>query len=475
MKTRLHTTLGQQLTLTPQLQQALRLLQLSAAELELELAQAVASNPMLEWAEDSGSGRDGTDGPAPGTAEPASDSPADAPQDDWIPDQGPWATGSGGDQDHDTRERPALNLCGEGQALAEQLRWQLNLLHLSERDRAIGVTLIDAIDSDGYLREPIDAIAQALKPEICAGDEEILAVLRHIQAMEPAGIGARDLGECLALQLILLPPGTPGRELALQIARHCLERLPRAGIEGLARELRQPAEAVATAVELLRSLEPRPGRHVSQEHHDTYIQPDVVIWRQRGRWQAALAGHAGPPVVIQRQYEQLVCQCSGDDAGYLRSHLQQARWLIRGLQQRGQTLLRIARHLIEHQAAWLEYGDQALRPLTLRDTATSLELHESTISRAIAGKYVRTPRGTVALRHLFSNGVDTGDGGEAASSAIQAMLRQMIEAENPRKPLSDAKLTDQLKQAGIAVARRTVAKYREAMNIPPSHERVRIG
>ena len=477
MKTRLHTTLGQHLTLTPQLQQALRLLQLSAQELELELAQAVASNPMLEWAENNpapaGTEANGANTPGEQTSTNGNEA-ADTGDSDWMPDHGPWTTGNHADSGDEQREQPALLLGGDGTALAEQLRWQLNLLHLSERDRAIGITLVDAIDSDGYLREPLDAIAQSLLPQVVAGEEEIVAVLRHIQAMEPAGIGARDLGECLALQLALLPADTPGQPLALHIARHCLERLPRAGIDGLARELRQPASAVAEAVTLLRTLDPRPGRHVGQDSHDTYIQPDVVIWRQRGRWQAALAGHAGPRVVIQRQYEQMVGHCSSADAGYLRSHLQQARWLIRGLQQRGQTLLRIARYLIEHQAAWLEFGDQALRPLTLRELAAALELHESTISRAIAGKYVRTPRGTVALRHLFSTAVDTGDGGEASSGAIQATIRQMIEAENPRKPLSDAKLADQLKQAGIAVARRTVAKYREAMNIPPSHERVRI-
>lgn len=473
MKTRLHTTLGQQLTLTPQLQQALRLLQLSAAELELELAQAVASNPMLEWAEDSQAPA-ADDSPAPASDEQAG-THDEADDGEWIPDQGPWASGSLADDADDQRERAALQLGGDGSALAEQLRWQLHLLPLSERDHAIGITLIDAIDSDGYLREPLAAIAQSLLPDIVASEEEIVAVLRHVQAMEPAGIGARDLGECLALQLALLPPATPAQPLALHIARHCLERLPRAGIDGIARELRRPADEVAAAVALLRRLDPRPGRHVGQESHDTYIQPDVVIWRQRGKWRAALAGHAGPRVVIQQQYERLVGHCSSADAGYLRSQLQQARWLIRGLQQRGQTLLRIARYLVEHQAAWLEYGDAALRPLTLRELAAALELHESTISRAIAGKYVRTPRGTVALRHLFSTAVDTGEGGEASSSAIQATIRQMIEAENPRKPLSDAKLTEQLKQAGIEVARRTVAKYREAMNIPPSHERVRIG
>lgn len=475
MKTRLNTTLSQQLTLTPQLQQALRLLQLSATELELELAQAVASNPLLEWAEEARQ----TDVPAEAAHDTSGTPPeqphnetADAP--DWIPDQGPWVTGSRQHEDTD-HDPPALSLAGAGQDLGEHLHAQLNLLNLSQRDRHIGLALIDAIDSDGYLREPAEAIAQTLLPEVTASTDEILTVLRHIQTMEPTGIGARDLGECLALQLLLLPADTPARALALEVARTALPRLPRAGIDGLARELRQPVEHMQMAVNLLRQMEPRPGRHVGQADSSSWVIPDVVIWRQRGHWQSALAGHSGPPLVIHHGYANLLGHCSDSDSTYLRNHLQQARWLIRGLQQRGQTLLRISRALTVHQAAYLEYGRQALRPLTLREMAAELELHESTISRAIAGKYVRTPRGTVALRDFFSSGMDTGNGEETASSAIQATLAQLVNAENPRKPLSDAKLTELLKQSGMTVARRTVAKYREAMNIPPSHERVRIG
>lgn len=482
MKTRLNTTLSQQQTLTPQLQQALRLLQLSATELELELAQAVASNPLLEWAEEAHQGNEqpGVDAAPAQSSEPAAGGNDTAPDNehsdgqDWVPDQGPWATGSRHDGDSDY-EPPALKLGGSDQDLGDHLRAQFQLLKLSQRDRNIGLALIDAIDSDGYLREPLPAIAQALQPELLASEDEILAVLRHVQGLEPTGVGARDLGECLTLQLRLLPPSLPGRELALQVAHTALPRLPRAGIDGLAREMRQPVAAMQAAVDLLRQLEPRPGRLVGQADTSSWVIPDVVIWRQRGRWQAALAGHSGPPVVIHHGYAQLLGHCSDSDSSYLRSHLQQARWLIRGLQQRGQTLLRISRALLVHQAAYLEYGRQALRPLTLREMASELELHESTISRAIAGKYVRTPRGTVALREFFSSGMDTGNGEETASSAIQATLARLIEAENPRKPLSDAKLTELLKQSGMTVARRTVAKYREAMNIPPSHERVRIG
>lgn len=352
--------------------------------------------------------------------------------------------------------------------------WQLHLTHLGPCDRAIGVALIDALDEDGYLREPLSAIAQTLLPETHADEDEILAVLRQIQRFDPAGVGARSLGECLSLQLDVLPCQTPALALARRIADGPLERLPRAGISGIAQELKQPVADIEEAVQLLRSLDPRPGKQLGQMTSDTYVVPDCVVWRQRGIWRCALAGHAGPRVVINQSYEQLIRRCGDADASYLRAQLQEARWLLKSLQARGETLLRVVNSLLHHQAGFLEFGEQALRPLTLREIAGELELHESTISRAIARKYVRTPRGTLPLRAFFASGIDTEGGGEASSTAIQSMIRNLIDAENPRKPLSDAKLAEMLKTSGIPVARRTVAKYREAMNICASHERVRI-
>ncbi len=471
MKARLQTSLGQQLVMTPQLRQAIRLLQMSSTELELELAEAVETNPLLEWAEEA----------AP--AEPASEHTDAAPQaaaDDgqegdgaeWAADGEQWSSSHGGsfdDNDGDAGER-----VGEADTLADHLLWQLHLSHLSVRDRAIGVALIDALDEDGYLREPLSAIAETLRPDIEAGEDEILTVLHRIQRFDPAGVGACTLGECLSLQLDALPAATPGLCLARRIAEGPLERLPRAGIPGIAAELRQPVEAVAEAVQLLRSLDPRPGRQLGEVSSDTYIVPDCVVWRQRGIWKAALAGHAGPRVVIHRGYEQLIRRCGDADATYLRGQLQEARWLLKGLEARGQTLLRVVNSLLHHQSGFLEFGAQALRPLTLREIAAELDLHESTISRTIARKHVRTPRGTLPLRAFFASGIDTEGGGEASSTAIQSMIRRLIEDENPRKPLSDAKLADLLKSSGIPVARRTVAKYREAMNISASHERIRI-
>ncbi len=472
MKARLQTSLGQQLVMTPQLRQAIKLLQMSSAELEVEIAEAVETNPLLEWAENDASLQaSGQEDKADGNG---GDLDGSAPADDWMPDTD-WSSGSSGGASFDDDETgSAADRMVEPETLADHLLWQLHLSHLSLRDRRIGAALINAMDEDGYLREPLPAIAEALRPDVVASEEEILTVLHQIQRFDPVGVGARTLGECLALQLDVLPPQTPGLELARLIAAGPLEKLPRSGVAGVAQELRQPVDEVEEAVQLLRTLDPRPGKQLGEPASDTYVVPDCVVWRHRGVWRAALAGHAAPKVVIHRGYEQMIRNCGEADASYLRTQLQEARWLLKGLEARGETLLKVVRCLLLQQSGFLEFGEQALRPLTLREVASELGLHESTISRAIARKYVRTPRGTLPLRAFFASGIDTDGGGEASSTAIQAMIRRLIEAENPRKPLSDAKLADLLKASGIPVARRTVAKYREAMNISASHERVRI-
>lgn len=414
--------------MTPQLRQAIKLLQMSTTELEVEIAEAVETNPLLEWADEAAhAASEAPVEPSPSASneERQRDEPAPAERDDdWSQDELQWTgTGSGGSFDDDDNGDAAERVA-ESETLADHLLWQLHLSPLSPRDRQIGAILIDALDEDGYLREPLSAILETLN--LGNVDEaEVLTVLHQIQRFDPVGIGARSLGECLALQLV-------------------------------------------------RSLDPRPGKQISALSQDTYVVPDCVIWRQRGVWRAALAGRAQPKVTIHRGYEQLIRSCGESDAGYLRGQLQEARWLLKSLEARGETLLRVVRCLLQHQAGFLEFGAQALRPLTLREIAGELGLHESTISRAIARKYVRTPRGTIPLRSFFASGIDTDSGGEASSTAIQAMIRRLIDAENPRKPLSDAKLADLLKTSGVPVARRTVAKYREAMNISASHERVRI-
>ncbi len=456
--------------MTPQLRQAIRLLQLSAIELEAELAAAVESNPLLDWTETTISVGNGEDAPNGESHEAQDHLPPEA---DWHTDGEPWYERIGpSDQDDET---PVAEQVAESDTLHDHLLWQLHLSPLSTRDRLIGVALIEAIDDDGYLREPLDAIVASLNTTVDVAEDEVLTVLHQIQRFDPVGVGARTLGECLRLQLSQCPAQTPGKDLAHHLANGPLERLPKIGVNGLATELKLDLAEAEIAVQLLRSLDPRPGAQIGAIASDTYIAPDVVIWRQHGLWRAALADGMRPRISIHRGYENMIRHASHSDASYLRGHLQEARWLLKSLEARGETLLKVARCLIKQQAAFLEFGDSALRPLTLREVAAEVGLHESTVSRAIARKYARTPRGTVPLRAFFASGIETGAGGEASSTAIQAMIRRLIEAENPRKPLSDARLAETLKATGVPVARRTVAKYREAMSIPSSQDRVRIG
>ena len=473
MKPRLSPALQQHLVLTPQLRQAIRLLQLSTVELEAEVAEAVASNPLLDWAEDGEA--------TPGEAHEARD--ADAPletitlaateaEDHWDRDAEPWQEriGPSSDRDgNDEMEHPAV-----AESLRDHLLWQLHLGHFSQRDTSIGIALVDAIDDDGYLREDLEELARSLQPDINAGLDEVLQVLHRIQQFDPVGVGARDLGECLRLQLRALPADTPGRDVAMLVTAGPLQRLPKIGIDGVCHELRCERGEAEAAVQLLRSLDPRPGSQHGELPAGTYVTPDCVIWRQQGLWRVALASGAMPRVAIQHGYEQMIRHASNSDADYLRGRLQEARWLLKGLESRADTLLRVVRCLVREQSAFLEFGAQALHPLTLRSVAAELGLHESTVSRAIARKYVRTPRGTIPLRDFFASGIETEGGGSASSTAIQDMIRKLVADEDPRKPLSDARLADTLKKEGVPVARRTVAKYREALQIPASHERVRI-
>ncbi len=477
MKPRLQTSLGQHLVLTPQLRQALHLLQLPVIELEAEIAAAVESNPLLDWADDapplSAPGKDEAAGPA--SAEPADADGAG----DWDQAAADWADsgfdyGAGGARGGEDDEGDAASRMVQSETLHDHLAWQLHLSHLSPRDLQIGAALIDAIEDDGYLRAPFAEIAAALHPGPRPGDDEILAVLRQIQRVDPVGVGARDLAECLSIQLETLAADTPGRALAQRISASLIDRLPRLGVPGVCEQLGCSTGEAETALALLRSLDPRPGSQVGDLPSDNYVVPDCVIVRRNGVWQAMLANGSLPRLTIHQAYERMIRHASGEDAGYLRGRLQEARWLLKNLEARGETLLKVVRCLIRQQSGFLEFGARALRPLTLRAVAAEIGMHESTVSRAVARKYVHTPRGTIALRDFFASGIETGGGGEASSVAIQQMIRGLIEAEDPRKPLSDARLAESLKAAGVPVARRTVAKYREAMHIGASHERIRI-
>jgi RNA polymerase sigma-54 factor len=477
MKPTLQLRLGQQLTLTPQLRLAIRLLQLSAVELELEINDAVDSNPLLEREEEdsetpSFQGNDSApevdEARPPETLAEPNDAFEETPDFRWDDDR-PAGSGSGsgieGEDREDARAAPL--------DLHEHLNWQLRLSHLNARDLMIGAALIEAIGEDGYLLAPFEDIQAALLPDLAASKPEIETVLTLIQRFDPVGIGARSLSECLCVQLSLLSPDTPGLTLARLIASQHLDALARHGAIKLAAQLQRPAGEVDTAVALLRSLDPKPGAQIGGSETE-FIVPDAIAYRQAGVWKVATNGGSQPRIGINRHYEQLIGKSTRENDNYLRAQLQEARWLIKSLETRADTLLRVARSIVRQQSGFLEHGPQAMRPLTLREVADELGLHESTISRATTRKYLRTPRGTFEFKYFFGSGIATDAGGGASATAIQAMLRGLIENENPRAPLSDAKLAELLKTEGIPVARRTVAKYREAMNIPSSTERQRL-
>lgn len=474
VKPRLTASIQQQLVLTPQVRLAIRVLQLSGIELEAEMTEAVASNPLLDWIEDGSEA--GTEDTDPGKDNDSGDATPDPVADlqyDPEMEAGSWAehaSRSHGSDFADEASQPAVE-----ESLHDHLLMQLHLGHFSPLETRIGAALIASLDDDGYLRDSLESLSESLRPELEASPEQMLLVLHRIQCFDPVGVGARSVSECLQAQLRALPDDTPGRALALAIATNHLERLPKAGIAGLQAWLGCSAIQAQAAVNLLQSLDPHPGSRFGALPSGSYVRPDCIIWRHQGLWQVALAPDARPKIGLQRDYQRLLQQTKGSDAEYLRGHLQEARWLLKALESRANTLLRVVRRLVREQAGFLEFGPQALRPLTLREIAAELEMHESTVSRAVAGKYAHTPRGTLPLRAFFASGIGTESGGSASSTAIQDRIRKLVSNEDPCKPLSDAKLADTLKNEGVPVARRTVAKYREALQIPASHERVRVG
>lgn len=479
VKPRLSHSAQQQLVLTPQVRLAIRLLQLSSIELEAEISEAVASNPLLDWAEDQD--EDGVHADAPPDAPDVVASPEDRtdaesgpePEFDFWQEHGAHAAGTARGDDGSDHSAEIRQPASED-TLRDHLLLQLHLGHFSPQETRIGVALIESIDDDGYLRDDLDTLATSLRPDLDVTPGQMLSVLHRIQCFDPVGSGARSVSECLQAQLRALPDQTPGRSLALLIVAGLLDRLSRLGLAELASQLDCSQEDAKQAVALVQSLNPRPGSRFGALPEGAYVRPDCIIWRHQGLWKVALAADAQPRVGLQQDYQRLLGRTSGADADYLRGHLQEARWLLKALESRSETLLRVVRCLIREQAGFLEFGPQALRPLTLREIAAELELHESTVSRAVAGKFAHTPRGTLPLRAFFASGIETEAGGSASSTAIQDRIRKLVANENPRKPLSDAKLADTLKKEGVPVARRTIAKYREALQIPASHERVRV-
>ncbi|MBS0431478.1 MAG: RNA polymerase factor sigma-54 [Proteobacteria bacterium] len=473
MKPGIQLKLHQQLALTPQLQQAIRLLQLSQVELETELRELAETNPLLEIdgtdeqgeLPESGDGETGEE-TAP---EPETEFEADS-WDEHAPGGSLEAPTPYSDEDDEPEHQDAVQ-----EGLRDHLMWQLNLARFSDRDRAIAAAIIDAIDPDGYLREglePVQAAVSGLHPSPSL--EEIESVRHRVQRFEPAGVASVDLRDCLSVQLQQLDDGAEGRALALRIVGGELELLARRDFQKLARKLDAEPEEVVAAATLIRGLDPRPGSAFDPAPTE-YIAPDAYAVKTDGRWRVALSPNCQPRLAINRHYCDLISRARRTDAAYLRGQLQEARWLMKSLKARADTLFRVAQAIVRTQSAFLDYGPEAMKPLVLREVADELGMHESTISRVTTRKYLHTPRGTFEFKHFFSSGVATDDGGTASATAIQAMIRKLVAEEDSRKPLSDQGLTSELNKRGIKVARRTVAKYREALRIPSSAERQRAG
>jgi len=482
MKPTLQLKLTQHLALTPQLQQSIRLLQLSTLELAQEVERMAAENPFLERAEtgDDTAGwtaggdvspRETTAGePAPAAAaaeaSPAGEAAASEREaEDWLV-EGDYG-GAAPDDDEDEGLPP---LAAAPLKLRDHLREQLALLPLTERDHALVALLIDMLDDDGYLTQTLDEIAAMIPVDVEVDADELadeLAVaLARLQSFDPIGVGARNAGECLALQLAALPAATPGRAVAVRIVREHLPLLAARESAKLKRAVDCDEEELRAAQRLIRQLNPRPAAPFAQS--DTrFVVPDVVVRKVRGAWTVSLNAEVMPKVRVNRMYADALRAGRGRSQGPLAQQLQEARWLVKNIRQRFDTIRRVAQAIIDRQRQFLEHGEVAMRPLVMREIADVLGLHESTISRVTTQKYLATPRGIFELKYFFGSHVATEAGGTCSATAIRALIRQLVAAENATKPLSDARIAEILGGQGIVVARRTVAKYREALHIPP--------
>ncbi len=482
MKPALQLKLSQHLALTPQLQQSIKLLQLSTVEMQQEIERYLLENPMLERDDDGPAESFSTaqqfDAPRSEATErtessereerdarddrelTAPSSPADVDDDRWASDAGTF-TGAGRDDEDDNDSQ---DIHGGTPSLRDHLNSQMGVTQLSERDRSLVRFLIEALDDDGYLSSPLEELWETLPPEYEIELEELEIALRHIQSFDPTGIGARSPQECLALQLKALPEDEQS-PLALQIVEKHLELLAARDFVKIKRLTGCDDDALRAAHALIVSLNPRPGARFAQIEA-RYITPDVIVKKLKGKWTAYTNPDAYPRLRINRLYaEVLARQRRGN--GNLTGQLQEARWLIKNVQQRFETIHRVTQAIVDRQRQFFEHGEVAMRPLVLREIADILGLHESTVSRVTSQKYMATPRGIFELKYFFGSHVATDTGGACSATAIRALIKQLIGAEDGKKPLSDSQLSEILGQQGIVVARRTVAKYRESLNIPP--------
>jgi len=457
LKPTLQLKLSQSLTMTPQLQQAIRLLQLPVLDLSAQIQDALEENIMLEM-------EDLPDVPQT-SAETTAEVETIQAEDSWqqqsadrIQDGG-W-NGEG---------RPINDFPDEsGKTLREHLLWQLEMEHFTPRQAVIGEAIVDSINDDGYLEEELEEILGGLDTASGFTLDEVRESLTLVQRLDPVGIGARSISECIILQLRQLDTTTPGLELAVELAQNHLELIASQSFGEMRRDLHTTEEDLHDALALIKSCNPKPGLAVSPAAAE-YVIPDVFVRKIDDHWQVEISATGIPRLSVNQQYARLL-RGSGDHA-VLRSQLQEARWLIRSLEIRNETLMKVATCIVTRQTAFLEHGDEAMKPMVLRDVAEEIGMHESTISRVTTNKYMHTPRGVFEFKYFFSSHLSSADGEDQSSTSVRAKIRKLIGAENPGKPLSDSKIANILAEEGITVARRTVAKYREAMNIPSSSER----
>ncbi len=474
LKQGIHLKLGQSLSMTPQLQQAIKMLQLSSMELEQEIQNVLETNPLLERTETS-------EAELPETEITAEKLDNNESLSETIPEE--LSTDSEWEDTYDT-EWKVSNGDGESasdyieklhsnaEGLTEHLLWQIDLSNLSVIDKGIAHLIVDYIDDTGLLTESPEAILEALESDLLIELDDVMAVLRFVQHLDPIGVGAKDLGQGLWLQFDYHFPDHPLRKKAKLLLDKNLDLLSKRDYKSIKKEIRLNSDQLDSLIELLKVLNPYPASAFADNNVD-YIKPDVYVRKVKGSWVVSHNAETLPEICINQGYADMLSDSSIDDAAsdYIKNNLQQARWFIKSLENRNSTILNVAHAIVERQMAFLQYGDEAMKPMVLKDLADQLDLHESTISRVTTRKFLHTPRGIFEFKYFFSSHINTEAGGECSATAIRAMIKKIITAENPRKPYSDNKLTNLLNEQGINVARRTVAKYREALLIPSSHDR----
>lgn len=500
MKQSLQLKMGHQLTMTPQLQQAIRLLQLSTLDLQAEIQEALESNPLLETADqepeinetDNKNSQSEAASTESTLAESAKEAAGDEHSDEnnwneeniptdlavdtsWDDIYQPSSSSSSASSRPESDDFDFESRRGSTETLQDHLLWQLNLTPMSDRDRYIAEAIIDAVEPTGMLCQSLDDIYEGLAKDLeDLEDDELAAVLRRVQHFDPTGVASRDIAECLDIQLNQFDQTDLKIIKAKELVRNYLPMLGSRDFKTLMRKLKIKEKELQAVIEVIHSLNPRPGDAIDSSETE-YVVPDVFVKKESNRWTVQLNPDIAPKIRINSDYASLVKRANNStDNNFIRDNLQEARWFLKSLQSRNETLLKVATCIVEKQQGFLDFGPEAMKPMVLHDVAEIVGMHESTISRVTTQKYMHTPQGIFELKYFFSSHVATESGGECSSTAIRAIIKKLVAAENPRKPLSDSKMTALLEEQGIKVARRTIAKYRESLSIPPSNERKQL-